>query len=302
MELRHLRYFIAVAEEGSVTVAAEQRLHTAQPSLSRQLRDLESEVGAPLFTRGARGVELTSAGRAFLGQARIAVSAANQAVQDARRAARPARPVFSIGFLTGQEVDWLPHVTRILRAELPKIEFKVMSMFSPDVAEALQNREVDLGFMRVEPRPDVTFVVIAKEPIVVVLPSDHSLAEEMEIDPEALKGETLVGFSDYAIVLREVVEGYLLQKKVLLTPSHRVENPATVLSLVASLRGVAFMPAYIEALLPWSVVSRPLKGIPPTIDLAVGYRSDNTSPVLKTFLSGLDQLIAAGPAGTRQAR
>jgi LysR family hca operon transcriptional activator len=285
-----------------VTVAAEQRLHTAQPSLSRQLRDLESEVGAPLFTRGARGVELTSAGRAFLGQARIAVSAANQAVQDARRAARPARPVFSIGFLTGQEVDWLPHVTRILRAELPKIEFKVMSMFSPDVAEALQNREVDLGFMRVEPRPDVTFVVIAKEPIVVVLPSDHSLAEEMEIDPEALKGETLVGFSDYAIVLREVVEGYLLQKKVLLTPSHRVENPATVLSLVASLRGVAFMPAYIEALLPWSVVSRPLKGIPPTIDLAVGYRSDNTSPVLKTFLSGLDQLIAAGPAGTRQAR
>ena len=302
MELRHLRYFIAVAEAGSVTVAAEKRLHTAQPSLSRQLRDLESEVGAPLFTRGARGVELTNAGRAFLVQARLAVSAADAALQDARRAARPARPVFSIGFLTGQEVDWLPHVTRILRAELPKIEFKVMSMLSPDVADALQNGEIDLGFLRIEPRPDVTFVVIAKEPIVVVLPSDHPLAEQREIDPKALKGETLVGFSDFAIVLREAIEAYLLAQKIELTPSHRVENPTTLLSLVASLRGVAFMPAYIEALLPWSVVSRPLKGEQPTIDLAVGYRSDNTSPVLKIFLSGLDQLIAAGPAGTRQAR
>lgn len=302
MELRHLRYFIAVAEAGSVTVAAEKQLHTAQPSLSRQLRDVEREVGAPLFTRGARGVELTDAGRAFLVHARVAVGEAAEAVQAARRAARPTRAVFSVGFLTGQEVDWLPHVTRILRAELPKIEFKVTSMFSPDVAEALRNGEIDLGFMRVEQQPDVTFVVIAKEPIVVVLPSDHPLAEEREIDPKALEGETLVGFSDFAIVLRGVVEGYLHGKGIELTPSHRVENPATVLSLVASLRGVALMPAYIEALLPWSVVSRPLKGEPPTIDLAVGYRSDNPSPMLKTFLAGLDQLITEGPAGTRQAR
>jgi LysR family transcriptional regulator, hca operon transcriptional activator len=302
MELRHLRYFIAVAEEGSVTVAAEKRLHTAQPSLSRQLRDLEIEVGAPLFTRGARGVELTDAGRAFLVHARVSVSEAGEAVQAARRAARPAKAVFSVGFLTGEEVDWLPHVTRILRAELPKIEFKVTSMYSPDLAEALQNGEIDLGFLRVEPKPDVTHDVIANEPIVVILPSDHPLAEQEEIDPKALEDETLVGFSDIAIVLREVVEGYLLAKGVDLTPSHRVETFSTVLSLVASLRGVALMPAYVEALLPWSVVSRPLQGEPLTIDLAVGYRSDNTSPVLKTFLAGLDQLIAAGPAGTRQAR
>jgi LysR family hca operon transcriptional activator len=302
MELRHLRYFIAVAEEGSVTLAAEKRLHTAQPSLSRQLRDLEVEIGESLFTRGARGVELTEAGRAFLVHARVAVHESAEAVRAARRAARPEKPVFSVGFLTGQEVDWLPRVTRILRTELPKIEFKVMSMFSPDVAEALRNRKLDLGFMRVEPKPDVTFVVIAKEPIVVILPSDHSLAKESEIDPKALKGETLVGFSDFAIVLRDVVEGYLREKGVDVTPAHRVENFATVLSLVASLRGVALMPAYVEALLPWSVVSRPLMGEPLTIDLAVGYRSDNPSPVLKTFLTGLDQITAAGQAGTRQIR
>jgi LysR family transcriptional regulator, hca operon transcriptional activator len=302
MELRHLRYFIAVAEEGSVTLAAEKRLHTAQPSLSRQLRDLEVEVGAPLFTRGSRGVELTAAGKAFLVHARVAVSESAEALRAARRAARPEKPVFSVGFLTGQEVDWLPRVTRILRAELPKIEFKVTSMFSPDVAEALQKGKLDLGFMRVEAKPDVTFVVIAKEPIVVILPSDHSLAEERQIDPKALEGETLVGFSDFAIVLREVVEGYLKEKGIALTPSHRVETFSTVLSLVASLRGVALMPAYVEALLPWSVVSRPLMGEPLTIDLAIGYRPDNPSPVLKTFLAGLDQLIVEGPAGTRQVR
>ncbi len=302
MELRHLRYFIAVAEEGSVTNAAEKRLHTAQPSLSRQLRDLETEVGTPLFIRGARGVRLTDAGQVFLVHARVAVSEAKEAIQAARRAARPAREVFSVGFLTGQEVDWLPHVTRILRAELPKIEFKVTSMYSPDLAEALQTGEIDLGFLRVEPKQDVTYDVIAKEPIVVILPSDHRLATEREIDPKALEGETLVGFSDVALVLRGVVEDYLRQNGVDPTPRHRIENFATGLSLVASIRGVALLPAYVEPLLPWSVVSRPLKGEKLTIDLAVGYRADNPSPVLRTFLAGLDQLIAAGPAGTRQVR
>ena len=297
MELRHLKYFIAVAEEGSVTLAAEKRLHTAQPSLSRQLRDLEIEVGASLFTRGARGVELTEAGRAFLVHARVAVHESAEAVRAARRAAHPEKPVFSVGFLTGQEVDWLPRVTRILRAELPKIEFKVSSMFSPDVAEAVRSGKLDLGFMRVEPTPDVTFVVIAREPIVVILPSDHSLARESEIDPKTLEEQTLVGFSDFAIVLRDVVEGYLRKKAVNVTPAHRVENFATVLSLVASLRGVALMPAYVEALLPWSVVSRPLMGEPLTIDLAVGYRLDNPSPLLKTFFAGLDQLTTAGQGG-----
>ena len=294
MELRHLRYFIAVAEEGNVTAAAEKRLHTAQPSLSRQLRDLEIEVGAALFTRGARGVDLTDAGRAFLAHARLSVSEAAAAVQAARRAARPAKPTFSVGFLTGSEVDWLPRVTRVLRTELPKIEFKVTSLYSPDLAQALQNGEVDLGFLRVEPKPDVIYDVIAKEPIVVILPSNHPLAAEKEIHPKLLERETLIGFSDFAIVLREVVEGYLRDNGVRLSPTHRVENFATVLSLVASVRGVALMPAYVETLLPWSVVSRPLKGAPLTIDLAVGYRSDNPSPVLRTFLAGVEQIKAMG--------
>src|ERR1700704_3426597 len=115
MELRHLRYFVAVAEEGSLTLAAEKRLHTAQPSLSRQIRDLEYEVGVPLMSRSVHGIELTAAGKAFLDHARLALTQAEAAVEAARRAAQPAKPTFAVGFLTGQEVNWLPHVTRFLR-------------------------------------------------------------------------------------------------------------------------------------------------------------------------------------------
>src|ERR1700749_197581 len=105
MELRHLRYFVAVAEEGSLTLAAERRLHTVQPSLSRQIRDLEDEVGVPLLARSVRGVELTAAGRVFLDHARLVLGQAEVAVGAARRAAVPEKPTFAMGFLTGQEVD-----------------------------------------------------------------------------------------------------------------------------------------------------------------------------------------------------
>src|SRR5438445_10503939 len=129
MELRHLRYFVAVAEERSLTLAAERRLHTSQPSLSRQIRDLEYQVGVQLMTRSARGVELTEAGRVFLDHARLALAQVGAAREAARRAAQPAKPSFGLGFLTGQEMDWLPEAMRILRDELPNIEVTVLSQF-----------------------------------------------------------------------------------------------------------------------------------------------------------------------------
>lgn len=104
MELRHLRYFVAVAEEGSLTTAAGQRLHTSQPSLSRQIRDLESEVGIELLTRSAQGVALTAAGKAFLDHARLALAQVDAATEAARKAGRPATKTFTLGFLSGFEV------------------------------------------------------------------------------------------------------------------------------------------------------------------------------------------------------
>src|SRR6202049_213798 len=161
MELRHLRYFVAVAEEGSVTLAAERRLHTAQPSLSRQIRDLELEVGAQLLVRSARGVGLDDPGRAFLDHARLALVQVEAAIEAARRVAQPAKPTFALGFLTGQEMDWLPEPIRILRDELPNIEISVSSQYSPDLAQALLRGKLDLAFMRPEAQmPDLNYTVI----------------------------------------------------------------------------------------------------------------------------------------------
>src|ERR1700732_4349177 len=119
VELRHLRYFVAVAEAGSLTVAAEQTLHTSQPSLSRQIRDLEDEVGTQLLARNARGIELTPAGRAFLDHARSVLSQVEAAGEAARRGAPPPKPCFSRGFLTGHELTWMSEALQILRDELP---------------------------------------------------------------------------------------------------------------------------------------------------------------------------------------
>ncbi len=299
MELRHLRYFVAVAEEGSLTVAAEKRLRTAQPSLSRQLRDLELEVGAQLFIRTSRGVALTAAGHAFLGHARLALGQAAEAVAAARRAVRPAKASFSVGFLTGQEVEWLPHVTQILRDRLKEIDFRVSSDFSPAIAEAVQRGELDLGFSRLEPQPDVTYRVIAREPIKVILSRDHSLASCSEIAPRDLDGVSFIGYADTPHVLRDIVHRYLREHRITVSTTHFLDGFATGISLVASTGGLTLLPAYVEPLLPRSVVSRPLAGAPPTIDIAVGYRADNASPVLKTFLENVDRLIDSRAALTK---
>src|SRR5215470_9485771 len=150
MELRHLRYFIAVAEEGSFLTAAERRLSTSQPSLSRQIRDLESEVGVKLLERQARGVELTAAGKVFLDHARLALLQVEAATDGARRAGQPERPALTMGFLAGQEVVWLPHALRILRKEAPDVEVTLCSQSSPDLALGLMRGKLDVAFLRPE--------------------------------------------------------------------------------------------------------------------------------------------------------
>jgi len=293
MELRHLRYFIAVVETGSLTEAAVKRLHTSQPSLSRQIRDLEYQVGVELLSRGARGVELTAAGRAFLDHARLALAQVDAAAEAARRAAQPPKQTFALGFLTGQEMDWLPEAMRILRDELPNIEVTVSSRYSPDLAAALMRGRLDLAFLRPEPNvADLTYRTIAKEPLVVVLPSDHRLASHEAIRVQEIMGETFISVSNTAPVLRVVIDEYLQRSGIDITPDHEVDNLAMAMSLVASTRGIALLPAYARNFLPWSVVSRPLEGVAPTIDLVIGYSNANTSPILKLFLSRADELVA----------
>ena len=149
----------------------------------------------------------------------------------------------------------------------------------------------------VERRPhspdfDLTYQIVGQEPLVVLMPSDHPLTTLDEIQPQQLVGHPFIAMVNKAKVLRGVIDDYLKRSGVQITPTQGADNPAMVMSLVASMRGMALIPAYVESLMPWSVVSRPLAGDVPTIDLAVGYKKTNNSPVLKLFLDRLDELIA----------
>jgi LysR family hca operon transcriptional activator len=293
MELRHLRYFVAVAEEGSLTHAA-RRLHTAQPSLSRQIRDLELEVGVKLLERGARGIELTAAGRTFLDHARLALLQVEAAGEAARRAAQPEKTTFMVGFLTGHEVVWLPDVLRILHEEEPGIEITLASQPSPDLAGALMRGKMDVAFLRRETQaPGVAFKLMIKEPLVAMVPAGHRLASRKAISPQEIAAETYITPTRYAPVLKAVIDDYTAKLRITLKPEYEADNLTSLMSLVASTGGVSMVPIYARHVLSSTVVLRSLKAEPPTIDLFMGYNRSNTSPLLKRFLARADELVAA---------
>ena len=292
MELRHLRYFVAVAEEGSLTVAAQKRLHTAQPSLSRQIHDLERELGVQLLIRGPRGIELTPSGRVFLDHARVALLQVEAAGEAARRAAQPARTSFAIGFLTGYEMDWLPAVMGILRSELASTEVVIHSQDSPDLAAGLIRGKIDLAFLRPEKQvPGLKFKLLRKDPLVVVMVREHALAARRSIRPQDITGQTYIGVSAVrAPTLRAAIEDYFKRSGIAPKAEHQAENLAMAVSLVASTGGICLLPLYAENLLPKSIVSRPIQGASPMVDLVVGYNEANTSPLLKFLLSKVDEI------------
>jgi LysR family transcriptional regulator, hca operon transcriptional activator len=293
MELRHLRYFIAVAEEGGLLTAAQRRLNTSQPSLSRQIRDLEAEVGVKLLERQARGVALTAAGKVFLDHARLALLQVEAATEAARRAEQPEKPAFSMGFLAGQEVVWLPHALRIIREEAPGVEITLSSQSSPDLAVALMRGKLDVAFLRPEPQSTgVSFKFLAKEPLIAVLPADHRLTSRKKIRPQDLARETYVSSARISPVLNSVIQGYARKVGITLKAEYEGDNLPSAMSLVVSTGGVTLIPLYAQNMLTPNVVARALDGVPPTIDLTLGYNEANSSPLLRRLLSRADELVA----------
>ncbi len=293
MELRHLRYFVAVAEEGSLLTAAERRLHTSQPSLSRQIRDLETEVGVKLLERQSRGVTLTAAGKVFLDHARLALLQVEAAAEGARRAERPEKQSFTIGFLAGQEVVWLPHALRIIREEAPEVEIILSSQSSPDLALALMRGKLDVAFLRPETQSvGVSFKFLAKEPLIAVLPADHRLTSRKKILPRDLARETYVSSARISPVLQSVIQDYASNVGITLKAEYEGEGLPSAMSLVVSTGGITLIPLYAQNMLTPNVVARALEGVPPTIDLTLGYNDSNSSPLLRRFLSRSDELVA----------
>jgi LysR family hca operon transcriptional activator len=187
----------------------------------------------------------------------------------------------------------MPEALRILRDELPNIDVMISSQYSPQLADALLKGTVDAAFLRREQGvAELAFRPLVKEPLVVVLPSNHRLAALQAISPGDLAGETFVGVADTAPVLRAIIDDYLKRSGVHITPDHEVDHVVMGVSLIASTGGVGLLPAYAQNFLPSSVTSRPLKGDTPTIELVLGYKKSNESPALKLLLSRLDELVA----------
>jgi LysR family hca operon transcriptional activator len=294
MELRHLRYFIAVAEEGSFLHAAERRLHTAQPSLSRQIRDLEREVGVKLLDRKSRGVALTAAGRVFLDYARFALMQLDAAAEAARRAEQAPKPSFTVGFLAGQELEWLPEMLRILREESPGTDISISSHSSPELAAGLMQGKIDAAILRREKETTgLTFKFLIKEPLLVLLPATHRLAARKAVRPQDLAGEIFISPAHLAPVLKSVIRDFEAKAGITLQQKYVAEDIYGGMSLVVSTGGMTLLPLYVRNMLIPSVVARPLQGEPPTIDLLMGYSKSNTSPLLKRLVARADELVSS---------
>ena len=302
VELRHLRYFVAVAEAGSLKLAAEKKLHTTQPSLSRQIRHLEREVGVPLFSRSTRGVELTAAGRVFLDHARVTLSQAETAVRSARQIVTPAKPSFTLGFMIGHESTWVPRALHILRDKLPEVHVIISTQNSPQLAAAVAQGLIDVAFLRQEDGgPGLEYLLLVEEPLEVYLPKNHRLAHQPAIGLQEIAKEPFLNISGKALgpsgrapALRLTIDRYLKNRGVLIRPSYEVDNLGTAMSLIAATSALALLPAYARTFLPTAVTTRPLRGDTPKIDLSLGYRRTDDSPILKLFLSRANKLRERG--------
>jgi len=288
-----LRYFIAVAEEGSFSHAAERRLHTAQPSLSRQIRDLELELGVQLLERKARGILLTAAGQVFFDNARLVLMQLDAAIEAARRAGRPPKPGFVVGFVAGHEVIWLSETLRILQAEAPDTDITISCLSSPELANALMQNRVDVAFMRREAQTaGLAFKLLIKDPLVVILPANHRLAKHRTIKARELARESVIaGSTKLAPVVKSAVQEYAASVGLKLNQEYDVESLSGGMSFVASTGHLMLLPKYVTRLLVPSVVARPLAGESPTVDLVLGYNKSNTSALLKRFLARADDLV-----------
>lgn len=293
MELRHIRYFIAVAEELNFTRAAE-RLRTAQPSLSQQIRDLEEEVGTPLLERTKRRVALTAAGRAFLDEARLVMAQTQRALMMARRAAQAEQKKLTIGFLPSAEVKIFPSVLSSIRAQFPDVQVELRHMTTAEQRDALVNGSIDVAFMRL-PVDESTMIwdVVLMEKIVAVLPENHPLAELEQVPLASLAPFPYLRVApNHAGNLHDITEGYCRAKGVQLQPIQDVENVLTLLTLIGMGIGFGLLPDYADHLLFKNVTTRPLAEPAPLVGLAMVRRADRGFPALAGFLDLVKRAVS----------
>ena len=285
MELRHLRYFVAVAEELHFHRAA-QRLHISQPPLSQQIRALEGELGVQLLERNRRGVVLTAAGSVFLAEARGILSAVEAATESARSVARGAAGRLALAFVGSAMHGPLPAVLRAHRAAFPQVELALTELPTAAQLVALREGRVDVGVIRPPVDDgDLTIETIHTEPVVVALPAGHRLAarERVRLADLLEEGFVLLARRE-APGLHESLARALARAGGAPRVVQEAREMQTVVGLVAAGMGVSLVPASVGADAHGGVVYRPVAEPAPTVSLALAWRSGGDSPALEAFL------------------
>lgn len=296
IELRHLHYFITVAEELNFGRAA-LRLHMAQPPLTRQIRQLEEEIGVKLFYRTTRRMELTEAGRVFLTEAQRILVQVQEGIHLAQLAERGQVGQLVVGFEGSSAYDIVPLAVKAFRTRFPDVNLVVRELTTGDQLEALHKAQIGIGFVALPlgNTTDLVVETVLQEPLVVALPASHFLATHVEIEIASLQEEAFIlcprqykcGLFDHVISVCHQA-GF---SPALVQETNEIQS---ILGFVAAGLGVALLPASVKHLQRSDIVYRFLQPPVPKLALAIAWRRDNTSPLLSGFIQvvrGLNYLI-----------
>ena len=297
MELRHVRYFVAVAEELNFGRAA-RRVHVAQPALSKQVMALERELGARLLDRRGRRVELTEAGRVFLERARIILEEVQEAERATARAGRGEVGRLTVGSTGMALYGVVPKVVRSFRERYPGVDLTLREMCSRTMAEALLGGRVDVGFLHppvagvASGAGELALRTILSEPLITALPEGHELSRLSEVPLSLLADERFVLFPrEEGPELHDRIMGMCRVSGFSPAVADEAASPQTAMGLVAAGLGVSLVWECMRNLARPGVVYRPLAEPTPLMSTALAWRRNDPSPVFEAFLAVAAQVV-----------
>lgn len=289
MELRHLRYFVAVAEELNIRRAAE-RLHVSQPPLSRQIHDLEEEVGTQLFVRGQHGVQLTEAGRFFLREAKQILNQSERAVQVAQAAHRGQTGRLDLAFNGAFTDPAFSRAIRVFRKAFPAVELSVRELLTYVQIQELLEKRIDLGYVGLrftDLEKELAFECVHKGELWVALPPDHALVKQRRVALRDLAGEPFVAPPRSAPAFREIYLNFCRSAGFSPNVVQEGNNPQCMLELVSAGVGVMLVPDVFRRFVSIEVEFRPLSPRLPPLEFHVAWNRSHQSPSLQMFLQTL---------------
>jgi len=292
MELRHLRYFITVAEELNFSKAA-LKLYTAQPSLSQQIKDLEEDVGVKLLHRTKRKVELTEEGAVFLEQARLTLAQADKAVAMARQVSKAKQQMLRIGFVPVAEMKVFPYVLPNLRVQNPDLKIELLSLNNNEQMRLIKKGELDITFTRQNFQNDeIESQFVLREPLIFILPKDHLLTKYERIPVKALDGiDFIIPAAEESLTLHNLILDFAKQNGVEFNIIQKADNILFNINSIGIGLGCTILPGYIAPLMMENTVIRPLSVELPFLDLYVSYRKDTALVTAHKFIELLTKVF-----------